>query len=102
MDLVDPTRVKEHPLGEGGLPRVDVGGDPDVPHPIHCLLPPWLLFLIGPRRGRHRPPAAAQLGAIEDEDGKRAEPVALRAAEGGEEAGGGGSRHRRRRRIWCA
>src|SRR5690606_41845002 len=32
-DLVRRARVEEHPLGERGLSRVDVGRDPDVPHP---------------------------------------------------------------------
>lgn len=26
--------VKEDPLGQGGLPRVDVSGDPDVADPL--------------------------------------------------------------------
>ncbi len=33
-DLVGATGVEEHPLGHGGLPRVDVGDDADIPDPL--------------------------------------------------------------------
>lgn len=98
MDLVNSPRVEEHPLREGGFSGVDVGRDSDVAHAVHRLPPTGILFLLGTRRGRHRPPLDAIRQALEDEDGQRAEPVALRAAEGREEAGGAWSRHGKRRR----
>ncbi|RWW60727.1 hypothetical protein BHE74_00032260 [Ensete ventricosum] len=54
MDLVDPPRVEEDPLGEDDLAGVDVAGDPDVPHPIHRLLRPQRPVVRGScgRRGR--------------------------------------------------
>ena len=38
-DLVGAAGVVEDPLGRGGLARVDVGHDPDVPHPRERHLP---------------------------------------------------------------
>ena len=34
MDLCYPAGVVEDTLGQGGLPRVDVSGDPDVSDPL--------------------------------------------------------------------
>ena len=48
-DLVGPTRVVEDPLGRGGLARIDVRHDPDVPSPREGILPnnrpPTLLWI---------------------------------------------------------
>lgn len=34
VDLCYPAGVVEHALGQGGFPRVDVSGDPDVADPL--------------------------------------------------------------------
>src|SRR6266542_3832457 len=44
VDGVDPVRVEQDPLGQRGLPAVDVGRDPDVPElreiRVHVVPPP--------------------------------------------------------------
>lgn len=90
MDLVDPPRVKEDPFGERRLPRVDVGGDPDVPQLLHGLLPPCLLLLLCVGDGGVGSPAGDRGGGVVDEDDGEGGEVKVRVsgAEGGKEAGG--------------
>lgn len=90
MDLVDPPRVKEDPFGQRRLPRVDVGGDPDVPQLLHGLLPPRLLLLLGAGDGGVGSPAGDRGGNVVDEEDGEGGKVRARVSgpERVEKAGG--------------
>lgn len=77
MDLVNPPRVKQHPLRKRRLARIDVRRYPDVPEPLHRLLPPRRRILLVPRSRR-----AAAAGGERPEEEER------------------GGRRRSRRRGW--
>jgi hypothetical protein len=55
VDPVDAVGVEEDPLGEGGLARVDVGADPDVPNLLEIADHGGCVSLcVGARRWRVR------------------------------------------------
>uniref|UniRef100_A0A2P2LU99 Elongation factor G n=1 Tax=Rhizophora mucronata TaxID=61149 RepID=A0A2P2LU99_RHIMU len=47
--FMDATGVVKDALGEGGLARVDVGGDTYVSEALYGFLPPWFLVFLSPR-----------------------------------------------------
>src|SRR5277367_4112735 len=60
-DLVGHTRIEQDPLGDGGLPRIDMRHDPDVPGLLELCLSRHLssIFVARPQgRSLLRPPAS--------------------------------------------